>query len=553
MDMNKIFINGLALLFGAGVSFTSCVDTDSSLVDFGPRLDSPNDTVYSFLGILNKMQGIADRTVILGEVRGDLVALTSSATTDLQELAAFRAGTDNRYNSPSDYYAVIQNCNYYIAHADTTLSMRGEKVFIREYAAVKAYRAWTYLQLAIHYGKVPFFTQPLMTEIEADPSLYPKYGMEEICNYFIEDLAPYVETDFPQLGSSFNNYFIPVRALLGDLCLWAGRYREAATYYHDFLTHVDNPRPLGQNSVSWNNKDFQSISDGWVGMIYSSSSRLACIPMESSEYDGIVSGLDDIFMSTQDNKYYYQADGSAALAELSAAQRYVMVYTDPATQLPDTISPADMTIDYADDRQKGDLRYFRTLQTTNSAGTDGFSERFLSNRKVSVSEIMTYRVASLYLRMAEAYNRAGLPESAFAILKYGLYTDMINEHISATERSRAGNLLNWSQYEFDETNTQGVHANGCGDTEADTLYVIPEGLADLNDSIRFVEDKICDEMALELSFEGMRFGDLQRMALHRGEPEFLARKIAGRNGESGFDTELYGRLCDKNNWYLPLE
>lgn len=229
----------LVLAFGAGAAFTSCVDTDSSLVDFNPQLNSPNDTVYSLLGIMNKMQVIADRTIILGEIRGELSSATEAATTDLKELADFTATTDNRYNAPEDYYAIIQNCNYYIAHADTMLSLRGEKVFIREYAAVKAFRAWTYLQLAIYYGKVPFFTEPLMTEVEADPSRYPFYDVKQVCEYFIPDLEPYVETDFPLAGN--DRYFIPVRVLLGDLCLWAGRYREAAQYYHDYLTHPDKP------------------------------------------------------------------------------------------------------------------------------------------------------------------------------------------------------------------------------------------------------------------------------------------------------------------------
>ena len=60
-------------------------------------------------------------------------------------------------------------------------------------------------------------------------------------------------------------------------------------------------------------------------------------------------------------------------------------------------------------------------------------------------------------------------------------------------------------------------------------------------------------MALEQAFDGTRFGDLQRIALHRNDPTFLARKIANRNGKDAFDSELYSRLCDRNNWYLPLE
>ena len=75
----------LALAFGAGAAFTSCVDTDSSLVDFNPQLNSPNDTVFSLLGIMNKMQVVADRTIILGEMRGELSSATEAATTDLKE------------------------------------------------------------------------------------------------------------------------------------------------------------------------------------------------------------------------------------------------------------------------------------------------------------------------------------------------------------------------------------------------------------------------------------------------------------------------------------
>ena len=32
---------------------------------------------------------------------------------------------------------------------------------MKEYAAVKAFRAWTYLQLALVYEKVPFVTEPI--------------------------------------------------------------------------------------------------------------------------------------------------------------------------------------------------------------------------------------------------------------------------------------------------------------------------------------------------------------------------------------------------------
>lgn len=554
----------LALAFGAGAAITSCVDTDSSLVDFGPQLNSPNDTVFSLLGIMNKMQVVADRTIILGEMRGELSSATEAATTDLKELADFTATVENRYNAPEDYYAVIQNCNYYIAHADTALSLRGEKVFIREYAAVKAFRAWTYLQLAIYYGRVPFFTEPLMTEAEADPSRYPFYDVKQICEYFIPDLAPYVETDYPLTGNR-SNIFIPVRALLGDLCLWAGRYREAAQYYHDYLTNFDNPlAPGGNLECRWGNYEFKSHTTSFSSIV-----DLVDIQMEASEYDGVVSRLGDILNSTENNRYYFEMTSSQALLELSQAQRYVMVYTDPTTNLRDTISPGENTV-YSDSRELGDLRLCSNVRVSHVSSRDDYSEDYQTLVRFSLSTessfllyVPLYRLSSVYLRMAEAYNRAGLSESAFAILKYGLSNGTVSKYINAGERERAGNLLTWSQYNFitqdmsststTAVNTEGIHSYGCGESYADTLYVIPEGLATREDSILFVEDLICDEMALEQSFLGQRFGDLQRMALRRGDTDFLARKVAGRDGKDSFNAELYSRLSDRNNWYLPLE
>jgi hypothetical protein len=67
--------------------------------------------------------------------------------------------------------------------------------------------------------------------------------------------------------------------------------------------------------------------------------------------------------------------------------------------------------------------------------------------------------------------------------------------------------------------------------------------------IPLVENMIIDEMALEGAFEGYRFYDLMRVALRRGDPNYLASPIARRNGET--DAALYSLLMDPKNWYLP--
>jgi hypothetical protein len=55
------------------------------------KLNTVNDTVYSVIGIINRLQQVADKTVLLGEIRSDLISLTDKADLELQALATFTA------------------------------------------------------------------------------------------------------------------------------------------------------------------------------------------------------------------------------------------------------------------------------------------------------------------------------------------------------------------------------------------------------------------------------------------------------------------------------
>lgn len=545
-------------LMGVG-GLTSCTKSDSELVSFveDNRLNTPNDTVYSLMGIVGKMQVVADRTILLGELRGDLTSLTEQASLDLQRIANFEADASSPYNNARDYYALIQNCNYFLANADLDLTKRGYRVFEREYAVVKTYRAWAYLQLALNYGSVPFFTEPILKEKDADPSLYDHYDVKQIANFFIDDIKPYVNTEYPDYGSiggmSSRRFYIPVRVLLGDLCLWAERYAEAAKYYHDFLTLQSNPRPVGSASIGWMNREFDMLIDSYSAQFTSSSEILTIIPMETREYDGIISRLNDVFNSTEKNNYYYQATHSPAYDELSRSQRYVGIFNDPATMLPDTLPVPEDKV-YVSEAMRGDLRQYSVyppLRSVPSASSSYSTLRQTCNKYRS-GNVSLYRLQYVYLRFAEALNRANYPQAAFAVLKYGLWKDNIEKYISAEEREKAGELLSFSEYYFTRENTFGLHSRGCGRSDGDKQYVIPESETK-EDSILAVEDMICDEMALETAAEGVRYYDLMRIAQHRNDPTFLAAKVARRKGANNFDNALYTKLSNTKNWYLPLE
>jgi hypothetical protein len=574
MNMNTIISNrkrsmgkmmkmlGAALFLIPSSFFISCSDlleTDSELVEFEKdnTLDHPTDSVYSILGIVNKMQLIADRTVLLGEVRADLVTTTEAASSDLKRLSSFSLEQENKYNNVSDYYAIINNCNYYLANVDTALQRRGRQLFKYEYAAVKAYRAWTYLQLVKNYGRVPLVTEPIMSEREAAASLQgPMASIAEICNYFISDLTPYALVDLPQYnvgGWDFEYFFIPMRPLLGDLCLWAGRYEEAARWYNSYLNDPDDPVVPRTSSINWTSPTvFTRPSDA-----YFTSDYLSYIPMEARIFDGNVSDLPNIFNSTKQNNYFYQLEPSRGMKNLSASQIYCMEYkTETAT---DTVyvPHTGMSEEYF----VGDLRLYSNYKLTSRGGQSEFSEYNSTSQtisKIESSRVTTYRTTMVYLHYAEALCRAGLPQSAMCVLKYGMCPENIELYVDSIERVAADDLITFNKTVFTRERVSGIHSRGSGDSQCNMQYVLPmpeEELATRQDTIDYqiplVEDLIVNELALEGAFEGNRFYDLMRVALRRNDPAYLADPISRRDGWD--DEAIRQTLLNQQNWYLPLK
>jgi hypothetical protein len=67
----------------------------------------------------------------------------------------------------------------------------------------------------------------------------------------------------------------------------------------------------------------------------------------------------------------------------------------------------------------------------------------------------------------------------------------------------------------------------------------------------YLEDRIMDERAREMAFEGERFYDLIRIARRRGDPSYLADRVAAK-----FDLPMREQireyLMHEENWYISL-
>src|SRR5574344_1506415 len=107
MKMKSIIKCGL-LLLGLGAATVSCEDMFTAENTLVTTELAPKDTLFQMMGIIKRMQKLADRTVLLGEVRADLVDVDPKhASADIQQLAANNVSATNVYNQPADYYAVI--------------------------------------------------------------------------------------------------------------------------------------------------------------------------------------------------------------------------------------------------------------------------------------------------------------------------------------------------------------------------------------------------------------------------------------------------------------
>ena len=611
-SIKNLLIAG-SLCCGAAAALTACSDmleTDSDRQIFDPALDQKTDSMYYTLGILKGLQMLADQYVMTGEMRGDLTATNQYTETDLRQLANFTADASNKYDSAYVYYRVINNCNYFIAHRDTTLRTGSRLVTIPEYAEALAVRAWAYLQLCKNYGSVPFYTEPLTSIGDANRQHETK-DLQGICDALTPELIRFSGTQVPTYGSvdagvlnsggsktvNSSRAMIPVDVILGDLFLETHQYELAARYYFNFLrTNQWTIRQAWINpNESWIRlalddkmpSAFSMTSSGFqwdqIFSITSTNDIITYIPLAANRLRGVVTELPryfgyDFYSTTggsaaSDERYLVerQIDASKAYTDLNLAQDYYYTPT-AATGGSTVVRTAEL----------GDLRRFYTMYPVHKNDSS-----FSVMRKFNSANVPIYRTATVYLRLAEALNRMGYPDAAFAILKDGINEDLLTYTARGDSTDlELGRYIQPETVEMLRTTIPflsaenitafeenwGIHSRGTYYTQgAFSPYqfntIVGRKLAELNsqfsilnseltkaDTINAVEDLICDEMALELAFEGNRFGDLTRVARHKNRAglygsnfgsQWLAAKLAYKHPAVS--------LLDEKNWYLPFK
>lgn len=495
----------IAAVMGLGSLF-SCSDmleTESTQRLFDPSLDQKTDSMYYAFGVLQALQGVADQYYMQGEMRGDLVKVIPNLTDkNLQELANFSATTTNKYDSAYQYYRVINNCNYYIAHRDTTLLTGSTLVAKNEYVAIKAIRAWAYLQLVRNYGSVPFVTEPLTSISQIESTDFPMMDINGIVSALAPDLAQYTGTPCPDHGDfaigstnwgtsmtiSSDLFYIPVDVILGDLYLENNDYANAVKYYVNFLTQVSTentrvPRFVATPSFRGFNSNIPenygscsfvgSITYGYSNIFSTTTGiydNISFIQMPMNKLQGITTMLPsyygyDFYASNRNEQY--DADN----IQLTPADSYKELVD--TTSFYYSIAGGNGAVGSA---QIGDMRFSDYSQTM----TMSEDEEYIFIQKLNLARISLYRTATVWLHLAEALNRLGHPDLAFAILKDGLSDAVIDYAVMREDENETlGYITEDSKKLITETYpllsaaniakfpkalSLGIHARGCGMT-----------------------------------------------------------------------------------------
>lgn len=451
------------------IGTSSCSDmfeTESKSVVFDHTLSTANDSLYSALGILGQMQKLSERYVLMGELRGDLMSATEDAVEAIQEVANFNVSPSNTYCDVTDYYSVINNCNYAITYMDTSLVNFDTKEMLPEFAAIKTMRAWTYWQLALLRGDVQWMTEPI-TDLGQSNAEYLVKTIDELAEMLIEDLVPYIgirELDYGFIGDySSQKYFIPLDLLLGDLYLYLNRYDEAAQAYYRYIYNHNV-------TVTWNYVT-RFTSEGNFSsstFISSYSGEMLCglpshedptgyhpelIRLAFNFKPSVVPAASFVDSMALKPSFYRLNDGQQGLEAVCVGDQRGQGLTNGGGSTPVSYGV------YAEGYDTKTLiaKYMNCAKS--HSGSDPQNEYV--NGLTYTNIVPLYRNSMVYLRLAEALNRSGRPSLALAVMRYGLRRDVVSgTNMKVNEWELNASYTNFTEDRFNDN--RGTMGRGRG-------------------------------------------------------------------------------------------
>ena len=468
--MKYIKITGIIVLsILMAVMISSCdslLDINAQdVVEESESYQNVYDADNAIWGLYSKFSKLAENTIVLNELRADMMDVTPNATADQVALNNHTATVDNKYCDPTPFYEVILNANDLLANLDSMKIVKRITAddYAPRYSDVMAIRSWTYLQLGIHYGTVPYINKPISNKSDlSNPSLYVEKTLDELILQLISDmqsvpsmtentLSSFYNKTIQENGKSFflNLQFINKRLILGDLYLWNDQFVEAATQYKAYMDEADanSTKTQMKNKISnwaWNSsneprfqicyqrykdQDVSSFRNMWKEIFSRSSTDVGSsivIGLQDEmiwmfSYSGITNSTSPfikLFANTGVGEYQLKPSSWAvdSMWGTQVQQSNGFVFDGRGKESSyDVINGQPVVLKYLYD-------YYDTY-TTDANKTIHLDYNNITNKYSLAGKWFLYRAALLHLRYAEAANRAGYPRLAYALLNNGIKTN----------------------------------------------------------------------------------------------------------------------------------
>ncbi len=593
-------------------TFSSCKKTLEILPE--DRLDKSQvyntvaDADAAVFGIYGQVAGLGEQYILWNELRADLMDVTVNADPYLQQISDHDVTKDNPYTDPTAFFKVIFNCNDVLKNFQIMAAQgkMAQEEFAERYSDIAVLRAWLYLQLGIHFGQIPYIKDAIENVDELQfLSEKPKLSFDQLIDALIADTKdlPYLEYYAYPEGSSMvfttdgratRKIFISKPHVLGELYLWKGNYYQAAYWYKKVLSAEDASPTIGllynNNRVGWYDN-----ADANIQVSFDKSQQ------GSSLVNSVLAGWRSLFALPNTNRHWFSewnwsipysnsfAPGNPFVELASKAGKYQI---RPSQKIMDLWNSQTLTNGVPWDA-RGKMSYQLTVdeEPVITKLTDNSAEPLNMLNKGGQWNI--FRAAGAHLRFSEAANRDGHGRVAYALLNNGIKTTFYYGAFVSTGAMGPANFFQLesqithegfgenrttypasSPYYFDARDNvslvRGVWYRNIGVRSRAMMPALEfDGISYSTGTsggyglvmsafevdIEELEDKIIEESALELAFEGERWSDLCRIARRRNDPAFLADKVyeklvKANNPKAG---AVRSKLMDPKNWYLPFD
>ncbi len=523
----RIFFEKLALVIMA-LSILSCeklLKTDSDMkLKAEDHYSSIGEIYGAFMGLYASFAKTAEKTIILSELKGDLLKPTQNATEDYWRIFRYEANPDSEVSHAKEYYDVVINCNDFLTRVRKyNQEVPGDipaNVYKGMISQAICLKTWCLMTAGKLFGEAKFYTTAVGSDNEE--SMYP-LTLEELPVFLQtymqggeDGIDAFQNLDWTAVLGNTNSTLLcrnmSANALYGELALWAGQYQEAVNY---FLKALSPDQDVYRNLSRYGNSSWSEI--------------FTVEANSTSQYELITTiTFNAYYRQEQQLKYYFSNE---------APNVYYF-------------APTQKAVDYFENERMNASSNYRLGDSHRGSGTtymQSGSDYLVTkySLKVSTSEFFSdayvhiYRGGGVSLMLAEALAFSGNYDAALAVLNEGIATDYYKNG-------------SW-QEPFTDLYT--TFSSGCKGVRSRVSLesLDPSEIFDQcvtgADSLKAMSGQIADEVARELAYEGQRWFTLIRMGRNMGDTEFVADRVAGKF-EEGEAERYQAILKNENNWFI---